>query len=89
VEEIDAQNWGHSARLKLLWLNDLLMLRALANDRPDTAWVIVDIGECDWSRLAYQFGHELGHVLCISWGSDAKSHPPGQWLAEMFVNHFP
>ena len=36
-----------------IWLHD---------DQPEMAWVIVDIGPVDWSKLAYQFGHELGHV---------------------------
>jgi hypothetical protein len=40
-------------------------------DPPRTAWVIVDIGARDWSKLAYQFGHELGHVLCNSWWRSA------------------
>ncbi|WP_162560521.1 hypothetical protein [Methylobacterium durans] len=57
-------------------------------DRPDTACIIVDVGENDWSRLAYQFGHELGHVLCNSWQSDAKSAPPCQWVEEVLVEAF-
>ncbi|WP_378944373.1 hypothetical protein [Mesorhizobium sp. ANAO-SY3R2] len=48
------------------------------------AWVIVNIGERDWSKLAYQFGHELGHVLANSW-ADAKPAPPCQWLEEAMV----
>src|SRR3954447_23830328 len=54
----------------------------LHEDRLDTSWIIVDVGARDWSRLAYQFGHELGHVLCNSWGPDAKSQAPCQWLEE-------
>jgi hypothetical protein len=38
----------------------------LHGDPPDTAWLIVDIGGRDWCKLAYQFGHELGHMLCNS-----------------------
>ena len=41
-------------------------------DGTPIAWIIVDIGPRDWSKLAYQFGHELGHVLANSWGPDAK-----------------
>jgi hypothetical protein len=43
------------------------------------AWVIVHIGERDWSKLAYQFGHELGHVLANSWQPHAKLTSPCQW----------
>jgi hypothetical protein len=54
-------------------------------DGSDMAWVIVDIGERDWSKLAYQFGHELGHVFANSWRPDAKPAPPCQWLEEAMV----
>jgi hypothetical protein len=47
--------------------------------------VIVDIGERAWSQLAYQFGHELGHVLANSWQSQAKPGGPCQWLEESLV----
>lgn len=52
------------------------------------AWIIVDIGERDWSKLAYQFGHELGHVLANSWQADAKPEAPCQWLEEAMVEAF-
>lgn len=60
----------------------------LHTDHPGTAWIIVDIGTRDWCKLAYQFGHELGHVLCNSWcwGDDPK--PPSQWLEESVVEAF-
>lgn len=54
----------------------------------DLAWIIVDIGERDWSKLAYQFGHELGHVVANSWQADAKPAPPCQWLEEAMVEAF-
>lgn len=57
-------------------------------DRPELAWIIVDIGERDWSKLAYQFGHELGHVTANSWRSDAKPGGPCQWLEEAMVEAF-
>jgi hypothetical protein len=60
----------------------------LHKDQPNTAWIIVDVGERDWSRLAYQFGHELGHVLCNSWQWGAKPRPPTQWLEEALVEAF-
>ena len=56
--------------------------------RRRTAWIIVDIGAVDWCKLAYQFGHELGHVLCNSWGPLAKPAPPCQWLEEALVEAF-
>jgi hypothetical protein len=54
-------------------------------DGSSMAWIIVDIGERDWSKLAYQFGHELGHVFANSWQPDAKPAPPCQWLEEAMV----
>lgn len=59
------------------------------HDKPaQTAWIIVDIGPRAWCQLAYQFGHELGHVLCNSWGPEAKPAPPCQWLEEAMVEAF-
>lgn len=52
------------------------------------AWVIVDIGEQDRSKLAYQFGHELGHVMANSWRRDAMPAAPCQWLEEAMVEAF-
>jgi hypothetical protein len=62
-----------------IWLHD---------DNPDTAWIVVDIGTRDWCKLAYQFGHELGHVLCNSWQRQAKPRLPSQWLEEALVEAF-
>ena len=53
-----------------------------------TAWIITSVGERDWCRLAYQFGHELGHVLANSWQRDAAPQPPCQWLEEALVEAF-
>jgi hypothetical protein len=47
----------------------------LHSDPPKTAWIIVDTGALDWCKLAYQFGHELGQVLCNSWGPAAQPRP--------------
>ena len=69
----------HTSGTPAIWLHP---------DRIGTAWIIVDIGERDWSKLAYQFGHELGHVLANSWRSDAKPAPPCQWLEEAMVEAF-
>jgi hypothetical protein len=60
----------------------------LHNDSRRIAWIIVNIGERDWSKLAYQFGHELGHVLANSWGPNSKPQPPCQWLEEALVEAF-
>jgi hypothetical protein len=57
-------------------------------DGSTMAWVIVDIGERDWSKLAYQFGHELGHVMANSWQPHAKPKPPCQWIEEALVEAF-
>ncbi|WP_245272751.1 hypothetical protein [Mesorhizobium sp. LNHC221B00] len=57
-------------------------------DGSSMAWIIVDIGERDWSKLAYQFGHELGHVMANSWRADAKPAAPCQWLEEAMVEAF-
>jgi hypothetical protein len=57
-------------------------------DGSRVAWVIVDAGERDWSKLAYQFGHELGHVLDDSWSLQARPAPPCQWLEEVLVEAF-
>ncbi len=57
-------------------------------DHPETAWIIVDIGGRDWCKLAYQFGHELGHVLANSWRMGDDPRPPCQWLEEAIVEAF-
>ncbi len=69
----------HTAGPPHIWLH---------KDNPDTAWIVVDIGTRDWSRLAYQFGHELGHVLCNSWAWGDDPKPPSQWLEEAMVEAF-
>ena len=69
----------HSSGSPAIWLHP---------DGSSMAWVIVDVGERDWSRLAYQFGHELGHVLANSWQPHAKPAIPSQWLEEALVEAF-
>ena len=69
----------HSAGPPAIWLHA---------DPRKTAWIIVDIGPADWCKLAYQFGHELGHVLCNSWAPTAQPQPPTQWLEEALVEAF-
>ncbi len=60
----------------------------LHSDGSSMAWIVVDISERDWSKLAYQFGHELGHVFANSWQPHAKPSPPCQWLEETMVEAF-
>lgn len=69
----------HSSGPPAIWLHD---------DQTRTARVIVDIGGRAWCQLAYQFGHELGHVLCNSWEPSAKPQPPSQWIEELLVEAF-
>jgi hypothetical protein len=70
---------NHTSGPPAIWLH---------NDNTRMAWIIVDVGPLDWSKLAYQFGHELGHVLCNSWEPSAKRGPPSQWLEEAMVEAF-
>ena len=70
---------SHTSGPPAIWLHD---------DGTPIAWIIVDVGPRDWSKLAYQFGHELGHVLCNSWGPEATPANPCQWLEEALVEAF-
>jgi hypothetical protein len=70
---------SHTSGPPYIWLHD---------GSDPSAWIIVDTGPRDWSRLAYQFGHELGHVLCNSWGPDAAPRNPCQWLEEALAEAF-
>jgi len=61
----------------------------LHSDEPERAAILVDIGpSSDWCKLAYQFGHELGHVLANSWQFSARPQLPTQWLEEALVETF-
>jgi hypothetical protein len=60
----------------------------LHTESPTTAWIVVIVGTRDWCNLAYQFGHELGHVVCNSWQPDAAPRNPCQWLEEALVEAF-
>jgi hypothetical protein len=70
---------NHASGSPAIWLH---------GDRTNVAWIIVDIGTDDWCKLSYQFGHELGHVLCNSWNADSQPHAPCQWLEESMVEAF-
>ena len=52
------------------------------------AHVVVDGTARDWCRMAYQFGHELGHVLSNSWQPDALPLRPSIWLEEALMEAF-
>ncbi len=69
----------HTSGLPSIWLH---------SDNDTTAWIIVYIGERSWSQFAYQFGHELGHVMANSWQQHAKPMSPCQWLEEALVEAF-
>lgn len=60
----------------------------LHSGNSTTAWVTVIVGTRDWCNLAYQFGHELGHVLCNSWEQNAKPRNPCQWIEEALAEAF-
>jgi hypothetical protein len=66
----------HTSGSPAIWLHP---------DGSSTAWIIIDIGQKAWSQLAYQFGHELGHVMANSWQPHAKPATPCQWLEEAIV----
>jgi hypothetical protein len=59
-------------------------------DRAPFAWIVVDIGPRDWSKLGYQFGHEFGHVLCNIWSPEGNSAEPpaAAWLEEALAEAF-
>lgn len=42
--------------------------------------VLLNTGDRRWSQLAYQFSHELGHVLC----GDLSLQKPQHWFEEAF-----
>lgn len=69
----------HSGTNPSIWLH---------TGKPTTGWIIVIVGARDWCNLAYQFGHELGHVFCNSWEPDARPRNPCQWIEEALVEAF-
>jgi hypothetical protein len=60
----------------------------LHSDNLTTAWIVVDISVRAWSQLAYQFGHELGHVMCNSWMWKVETPPPCRWFEESLAEAF-
>ena len=70
---------NHSGSNPSIWLH---------TEEPTTGWIIVIVGRRDWCNLAYQFGHELGHVICNSWELDAAPRNPCQWIEEALAEAF-
>jgi len=70
---------NHRSGLPHIWLH---------TENPTVAWIVVDIQPRAWSQLAYQFGHELGHVMCNSWMWKVETPPPCCWLEESLVEAF-
>lgn len=60
----------------------------LHKDPSTAAWIRLNAAPGAWCQLAYQFGHELGHVLVNSWTPDAKPQPPSQWIEEALAEAF-
>ena len=75
ILRIENRPAGHPA----IWLH---------SDGAALAWIVVNVGSRDWCKLAYQCGHELGHVLANSWQPDAKPAAPSQWLEECVAEAF-
>jgi hypothetical protein len=69
----------HTSGPPAVWLHE---------DEPNIGWIIINIGERDWSRLAYQFGHELGHVAANAWRRNASPGGISQWFEEAMVEGF-
>ena len=70
---------NHTAGPPHIWLH--------FDDQP-VADIVVDVGERAWAQLAYQFGHELGHVLANSWTREALPGSGSRWLEEALVEAF-
>jgi hypothetical protein len=54
------------------------------------AWIWLRVDGPVYAKLAYQFGHELGHVLCNRWNGGQANLPatPCQWIEEVLVEAF-
>ncbi len=53
-----------------------------------SARVLVCIRGYAWAQLAYQFGHELGHIVANNWGASAAVMLPSHWVEEALVEAF-
>jgi hypothetical protein len=52
------------------------------------AHIIVSINGFYKEQLAYQYCHELGHILCNSWMKGVSACPPSLWLEELLCESF-
>lgn len=55
---------------------------------PNLAEILVTVSGPFWAQLAYQFGHELGHVFCNSWGPNCQPSAPCIWIEEACAEAF-
>ena len=60
----------------------------LSARNPGGAVIYVVTGPAAWSQLAYQFGHEFGHVLANSWQPGSEPALPSQWIEETAAEAF-
>jgi len=60
----------------------------LSARKPEAAVIYVVTGAAAWSQLAYQFGHEFGHVLANSWQPGSEPALPSQWIEETVAEAF-
>ncbi len=60
----------------------------LSARNPGGAVIYVVTGAAAWSQLAYQFGHEFGHVLANSWQPGSEPALPSQWIEETAAEAF-
>lgn len=70
--------------------NPNLPLVDVRHREDGAAWIWLDVDGPMYNRLCYQFGHELGHVLCNRWngGHANMPSPPCQWIEEVLVEAF-
>ena len=54
----------------------------------NSARMLVCIRSYAWAQLAYQFGHELGHIVANNWGASAAVTLPSHWIEEALVEAF-
>jgi hypothetical protein len=58
------------------------------DDPGGSAIIWLTVIDRRWNQLAYQFGHEFGHVLANTWGVNSVPTPPSHWLEEAIVEAF-
>jgi hypothetical protein len=58
------------------------------DDPGGSAIMFLTVIDKRWNQLAYQFGHEFGHILANTWGVNSVPTPPSHWLEEALVEAF-